>query len=130
MNESVDKLTLYLVMNSDGHFFRAKGRSGLGDTWVTDAKDARIYAKIGPARASVSFFANNYPEYPAPKLVKIGIGSIEILDESERVAKQKLAKEKTEANYALWEKAQRLKRAEKELEDAKRAVKELKGVKS
>lgn len=54
MSEALKKLNFYIVMNSDGQFFRAKGRGGYGQTWVEDPNKARIYAKIGPARAAIT----------------------------------------------------------------------------
>jgi hypothetical protein len=36
-------LKLYVVINKEGKYFRAKGRDGYGETWVSDIQKARIY---------------------------------------------------------------------------------------
>ncbi len=53
--------TLYLVRNKEGKYFRTKGYGGHGKSWVDGMETAKIYGKIGPARATVTFFATNYP---------------------------------------------------------------------
>lgn len=116
--EALKKIKLYAVMNSDGQLSRAKGQNGYGDTWVDDPEKARIYLRIGSARGTISFFANNYPEYPAPKLVTISIGKIEIVDECERVTKQKAAKEKARAAQDLRNKEYLVNHAKEQLRKA------------
>jgi hypothetical protein len=81
------ELCLYAVQNSDGQFFRAKGRDGTGATWVDGLDKAKVYGRISPARGRVTYFANAYPEYPAPKLVKLVklvIGQVVVVDEAKR----------------------------------------------
>jgi hypothetical protein len=51
----------------------------------------------------VSFFANNYSKFPAPDLVKLVVSDIEILDETERVAKQKAKKEEAQRKQKEYE---------------------------
>lgn len=85
-------LDLYLVRNKEGKWFRAKGYAGSGDTWTDDVRKARVYGKIGPARAIVSFFSNHYPEYGTPDLVRFHATPAEVMDEEKRVKGQRDAK--------------------------------------
>lgn len=70
MSDAAD-LRFYMVVNHEGQFFRAKGINGYGASWVGEAKKARVYSKIGPARACVTFFSRN-KSYPIPKILEIG----------------------------------------------------------
>ena len=76
---------MYAVMNSDGLFFRAKGRSGYGKSWVEKLEEARIYAKIGYARAQITTLGKQFPEYPVPTLIVLKVTDYEQIDETERV---------------------------------------------
>lgn len=89
LEQSIPQLELYVVINSSGQFFRSKGFGGYGKSWVDDIKKARAYGKIGPARSQVTWFSNSYPDYPTPAILKLNIGSYEILNETERVEKAK-----------------------------------------
>lgn len=113
MENPFDNLQLYVIRNSDGQFYRAKGYGGYGQTWVDDVSKAKVYTKLGTARAQVSFFANSYPQYPAPDLLRLNIAGFEVMDETKRVQKV-VAKKKRD----LAEQEERRKRWE--LEDAKR----------
>ena len=120
--EAIDKVkqvAFYIVMNNDGQFFRRKGYGGYGKTWVDEPATARIYVKPGPARAVVTFFSNSYPEYPPPKILKIEVGTIEVIDEAERLAKSKERKIKAKATQELRTKQYELNRAQEELDRAK-----------
>lgn len=97
VNEKVSLLELYVVMNSSGQFFRAKGYGGYGDTWVDNIAKAKTYGKIGPARSRVTWFSNTYPQYPPPAIIKLKVGSFEIMQETERVKKAIKSKEEKEA---------------------------------
>jgi len=88
----VPELRLYAVRNSDGKWFRSRGYGGYGDTWVEPLEKAKIYTKLGQARARVTFFANNYPEFPAPEIVELVVKQSRVLRESERLADVKLKK--------------------------------------
>lgn len=112
-------IELYAVKNNEGKWFRRKGYGGSGETWVEDFTSARIYTKIGPARGIISFFNNNYPDYPPPKLVKLVITEQIELDETDRLQKSKEKKEtaklKREKRHAEYE----LEQAKKQLDSAK-----------
>lgn len=86
--EEIKNLTFYLVVNSDGQYFRRKGYCGSGDSWVKEIGKARVYSKINGARGVVTFFSNN-PKYPIPKIVKMSVTAVEVIDETARVTAQK-----------------------------------------
>lgn len=70
---SAGELCFYLVVNNKGQFFRAKGYGGGGECWVTDVKKARAYARIGPARACVTFYKKNTKMgHAVPKIIEVG----------------------------------------------------------
>lgn len=113
---------LYVVRNSDGQYFRRKGYGGHGKTWVDSIDTARIYAKIGQARSIVTFFANSYPQYPAPTILKLGITTVEVINETERIQKAKEKKQKEEENRRIRDAQYRLEQAQRELDAAKRGL--------
>lgn len=87
------KMEFFLVQNRDGKFFRSKGRSGAGLTWVESGKDAKIYTKISQARAVVTYFARHYPDYGVPRIIQIGVEHGEVIREDSRVRKSIVGKE-------------------------------------
>jgi len=87
------KLELYAVMSEDGQFLRSQGYSGRNGSWVDNLESAKIYPKIGSARARVTYFANHYPSYEPPKIVKLSVTKVELLDDAEHL-REKKAKEK------------------------------------
>jgi hypothetical protein len=115
-------LTIYVVQNEKGQFFRAKGYGGGGNTWVDDINKAKLYGKIGGARGVITWFANNYPQYPTLKLLKLSVGGVEVIDETERVNKAKVKKER---EAILKEQAKAKRAIEKAEEDLKRAQENL-----
>ena len=123
------ELFLYAVRNSDGKWFRRKGYGGYGQTWVDDFTKARIYPKIGQARARITWFAKTYPAFPAPDLVKLVIGSVEKVDETGRIKKtldkaavRKARLEKNRRERELQYAQESFESAKKRLETAKSSV--------
>lgn len=100
-------MAFYIVQNRDGLFFRAKGMNGSGESWIADPMKAKVYSKIGPARAKVTFFANKHPSFGVPKILKLEIGKVTVMEEKERVEKSvkkiKDDKKKREKELAEWE---------------------------
>jgi hypothetical protein len=90
--ENENKLVMYAVRNEKGQYFKAKGYQGYGDTWIDDINKARIYGKTGGARGVITWFANHYPQFPTPSLIKLTVTEIEVIDESERIEKSKIRK--------------------------------------
>lgn len=123
--ERLRGLVFYAVMNGDGQFFRRKGYQGCGDTWVDDPLQARIYNRISPARACVSFFANHYPKFPTPYLVEIRPGEVVVVDEKERVAAVKRDKKRAEGLREVYRRKREVASAQEALEAAKKKLGEL-----
>ena len=100
-------LELYAVRNKEGKWFRAKGYGGYGETWVDDINQAKFYAKIGQARSRVTFFANEYPTFGIPDLVKLTVTKMEVMNEGTRVKKAIQTKKeqeiKSKINRLKWE---------------------------
>ena len=119
-------LILYAVRNSDGQYFRAKGYSGGGASWVDDINKAKIYGKTGGARGTITWFANNHPKYPTPDLIKLTVTGIEVIDESARVAKAKQKKLTEEANRKKAQAERELKDAERKFAEAQETLNRLK----
>ncbi|MFA5130592.1 MAG: hypothetical protein WC477_06830 [Patescibacteria group bacterium] len=92
-----DTIELFAVQNSEGKWFHRKGYGGYGETWCEEQHKARIYTKLSQARAQVTYFANHFPSYPVPHVVRLVVGSVEVVDESERVSKVKRNKEVADA---------------------------------
>lgn len=90
--DDAKNLKLYAIRSHDGKWFRSKGQHGYGPTWRDDVNQAKVYTKIGPARAVVTFWANAYPNIAVPDLIQFEISGIIVLDEKERVAKAKIKK--------------------------------------
>lgn len=111
-------LTLYVVRNKEGQFFRSKGYGGYGKTWVDDINKCRVYSKIGPARSAVTFFANTYPDYGIPDIVELDVTSGTILDETARVQKAMAKKQRDEIKREIWSAEQRVLQAQSELNSA------------
>jgi hypothetical protein len=107
----VEPLTVYAIKNSNGEFFRAKGYGRNGSTWVDNINNAKIYTRIGSARAIVTWFANHYPDFRTPDLLKLTVNKVEVMDETSRVAKVKDKK-------ALEDKRRAEAKAERDLKDA------------
>lgn len=88
--------SLYAVKSRDGKFFRNKGYGGYGDSWVDKITKARIYSNPGPAKSQITFWSK--PEfskkYGIPDLVQINVGSVEIVNQNQRVKKSIETKER------------------------------------
>ena len=121
-------LTLYVVRNDKGQFFRAKGYGGGGQTWVDDINKAKIYGKIGGARGTITWFANTYPKFPTLELLKLTITGVEVIDETERVNKAKEKKIIAEANSAKRNAERELEAAKRDFDNARNRLSKLKGV--
>jgi hypothetical protein len=119
-----EELALFAVQNNQGQWFRAKGFGGHGNTWVDDFQKAKVYPKIGQARSRITFFATNYPTYPAPKLVKLVISEVMVIDETDRVEKAKKKRVNREARQELRRKQYSLKLAQDDLERAQKRLQE------
>ncbi len=116
MNNFED-LEFFAVRNKDGQWFHRKGYSGSGETWREDVQEARIYNKIGPARAQVTYFAEKYPSFGVPEIVCFKVGEVTVINEEERLKKKQ---EKEERRAGI----RRIKRAKATLVIAQSELKE------
>lgn len=119
-------LILYAVRNSQGQYFRAKGYSGGGATWVDDINKAKIYGRTGGARGTITWFATHHSKYPTPDLIKLTVTGIEVMDETKRIEKAKQKKATEEANRIKRNAEYQLKEAERKLAEAQATIKKLK----
>ena len=80
--------TLYAVRSKDGKFYKSRGL-GSGYRWVDKLSDAKIYGKIGPAKAVITYWAKNYPKHGIPLLVEIGVceDNMSVVNQEDRVSK-------------------------------------------
>jgi len=108
----MEDLELYVVRNKEGKYFRSKGYGGYGSNWVDELKRARIYAKIGPARSQVSFWATNYPNYGTPEIVVLTVAATKVLQEDDRVKKAAIRRQKEKISNELYWANQKLQEAE------------------
>lgn len=117
MNE-FENLEFFAIRNREGQWFHRKGYSGYGETWREDVLEARIYNKIGHARAQVTYFARRWPSFGIPEIVVFKIGETAVINEEERIKKRE---EKTEKRAGIH----RLKTAREKLAEAKQEYEEV-----
>lgn len=104
----MEELELYVVKSRDGKYFRAKGFSGSGESWVDSITKAKIYPKLGPARTQVTWWADRFPDYGVPSIIVLTVTGTRVLDESDRVKKSIFKKNKAELDRKLHWASQRL----------------------
>lgn len=117
-----DSFELFAVQSADGKWFRRKGYGGYGETWCDERHKARIYTKIGQARAQVTYFANHFPSFSVPHVVRLVVSAVEVVDESERVSNVKRKKEVSDAKRKATHHKELL---EKAIRDSQTANEEL-----
>ena len=121
-------LMLYAIRNSTGEFFRAKGRSGYGKSWVPDLIDAKFYAKVSTARSRVTYFANNNPKkLPVPELIEFKVTEVRVIDETDRVKDAKRKRDIEEARRQKAVQEQLIEHAKYEIEQAQARLRKLQG---
>ena len=118
MNDDASMMVLYAVRNKNGQYFRAKGFGGGGDTWVDELRKARIYPRIGPARATVTYFALHHPSFCVPDLVELHITKVVAVQEVDRVKKSAQKKEEQAARWHAKQAQIDLARAEQKKREA------------
>jgi len=119
-------LEFFAVKNSSGQYFRNVGYGGYGKSWVEELGKAKIYTKIGQARSRVTWFSRKHPEYPMPVIIKIIANRAVVLDETERVKKALLSKQRAEARKEEKYTKQKIKYAEEDLKRAQEKLEKLK----
>lgn len=123
-----NELVLYVVRNSNGQYFRAKGFNGYRESWVNDINKAKIYGKIGSARSTVTYFAQN-PKSPVPDIVKLTVTEMEVIDEKDRVQKVLDKKAKEEKERKARDAERQLKEAQARFDAAQAELKRLQTIK-
>lgn len=99
-------ITRYAVRNTEGQWLRTKGYGGYGSSWTDDQDKARLYAKLGQARARRTFFFSRWPEFGTPEIVKFECEPV-IIDDTVAAekAKRKAATKKELAEVRRTERA-------------------------
>lgn len=87
VESDIDKLELCLIRNGDGKYLRRKGWDGHGDCWTDRITQASLFHSVAAARGQVTWWAKHFGEYGTPTILKLTIGEVEYLDETERVEK-------------------------------------------
>lgn len=62
-------MNLFVLRNREGKFFKSKGYGGYGPSWRDGIENAKFYTKIGPAKAQVTYWFKNHPEFGCPELL-------------------------------------------------------------
>jgi len=118
-------MELYVVRNRDGKYFRAKGIGGYGDSWVDELERARIYTKASSAKAQITFWATNYPDYGTPDLVILEAKIKEVVPQDERVKGVVKAAKKRDVAYRKKQAEFEIKRLQREIEADKATLENL-----
>jgi len=118
-------LKVYAIRNKDGQWYRSKGYSGYGSSWVNDLKKAKIYPKIGSARAQVTFWAKNYPSYGVPELIEFEATISQVINEEARIYKASVDKQKRKLSEEKEKAKRTMEMAKAELEKAQRRLERL-----
>lgn len=115
-NPLLETIVFYAIINHENKFLRRKGYGGYGNSWIDNIGAARIYPKIGTAKAQITFWGKNYPQYPTPKLVEITGSITSIIEQGDRV-KNAIDKERElENRHALYRAQIEYERAKKNYE--------------
>lgn len=120
MNDELNELKFYAVRNREGQWFHRKGYSHYGETWAEDVEQARIYNKIGPARAQVTFFAKSWPSFGVPEIVVFKVSESYVINEEERFRKQQEKEEKKAGTLRIKTAREKMLEAEQEYEKAQK----------
>ena len=94
-------MELYCIRNKEGKFFKPTGYGGSGNHWNDTLEKAKFYPKIGPAKAQVTFWANKYPEFGVPQLLKFSLNAsqAEVIEMEGYVEKNIKKKEEAKQKY-------------------------------
>ena len=109
-------LEFYMVRSQDGKWLRSKGYNAMGDNWVDDIKKAKVWNKIGPARAQVTFWSTSYPSYGVPEIVVLKATIHSVIDEKSRVEKAKQNKANARVRKADKLRQEEIRRANQKFE--------------
>lgn len=105
-------LNFYVVRSAEGKYYRRDGYRTDARGWVDSLSKARVYARIGPARAIVTRYAQNYPGYELPKIIRLVASEAEVIDDSSRAENARICRKRKVAARKAIEKAQALAEAQ------------------
>lgn len=121
--EQLDSVKFYAVRNREGKWFRAKGFGGGGNTWVDNLEKAKLYGKIGPARAQVTYFSKHYPKYGVPYIIQFSFNhSFVVIDETQRVEKAIAEQKQNKIKAELFYKKERIKSLQEQMDKLKKSL--------
>lgn len=110
----MDTLTFYVVRSKDGKYLRSTGIGG-GAHWIEDIKKAKVWNKIGTAKAQVTFWASNYPEFGVPEIIPFLATPQEPMNLEDHVNNSIRKKELDKLNHERWRAEEKLAVANVEL---------------
>lgn len=87
---------------------------------------AKIYGGTGGARGVITWFANNFPDYPTPELIKLTVTGMEVIDETARIKKAQERKLKAEEQRKARKAKYELEQTQRNLEEAQARLNKLK----
>lgn len=115
--------SFYAIQGCDDSWYRTyTHNSKRSSGWVLKLEDAKIWTKRSQAQGILTRLANENNGEAPPKLVEFVVGSINIIDETERIAKAKEAKEAKKAQEQARIQKLRIECAERELNEAKKRL--------
>jgi hypothetical protein len=92
---------------------------------VNDLTTARAYTKLGPAPATVTFFAGRSSTLSAPGIVRLCLVVAEVIDEQDWVETVKARKKRERETRKVRDKKQQLEQAQRELAYAQQRLDQL-----
>lgn len=110
-----DILKLYAIRNGE-QYYKA------GYRWVDTLEKARIFNTIGPPRAIITTLNEWLPNIT---LIELTVTKMSVIDETERLVKAKLAKERKLLKYKRQRDLNEIKRLKENLADAEKSLREL-----
>lgn len=116
----MEDVKVYAVRSADGKYLRSRGYGGSGESWVEKLTSAKLWFKPGPAKAQITFWAKNYPQFGVPQLVTFNLVEAASERQEERVNKVIKAQLKTELSSKIKDHKRQvefLQKAQKEIEE-------------
>lgn len=123
----MEDVKVYAVRSADGKYLRSRGYGGSGESWVEKLTSAKLWFKPGPAKAQITFWAKNYPQFGVPQLVTFNLVEAASERQEERVSKVIKAQLRTELSSkksAYKRKVEILQKSQKEIESKLNRLKE------
>lgn len=117
-------MIIYFIRNKSGKFFRSKGYGGYGDSWVDTMEKAKMYTRIGTAKAQITFWFRRYPLLGCPDLLSFSIdpAAVTVIDMTDdtvkRIQKATIKELRREERNREW----RLESAQRDLDKARAKV--------